>query len=121
MVAKIASLALGTAMVFVPNRAPLEPPKTPDSGTITTTSGLKYVEMKIGDGISAMPGNTLDVHYVGTFKDDKKFDSSRDRDQPFTFQLGKGQVIKGWEEGITGMKEGGKRKFIIPPELGYGE
>ena len=87
---------------------------------ITTKSGLKYVEQKVGDGKTAKAGDTVTVHYTGTLKDGKKFDSSRDRDEPFTFDLGKEKVIKGWDEGVAGMKEGGKRKLIIPPELGYG-
>jgi FKBP-type peptidyl-prolyl cis-trans isomerase len=88
---------------------------------ITTKSGLKYVEQKVGDGKTAKAGDTVDVHYTGTLTNGKKFDSSRDRNEPFTFDLGKGKVIKGWDEGVVGMKEGGKRKLIIPPELGYGK
>jgi FKBP-type peptidyl-prolyl cis-trans isomerase len=88
---------------------------------ITTKSGLKYVEQKLGDGKVAKAGDTVDVHYTGTLTNGKKFDSSRDRNEPFTFDLGKGKVIKGWDEGVAGMKEGGKRKLIIPPELGYGK
>ncbi len=88
---------------------------------IPTKSGLKYVEQKVGDGKTAKAGDTVDVHYTGTLTNGKKFDSSRDRDKPFTFNLGQGDVIKGWDEGVAGMKEGGKRKLIIPPELGYGE
>ena len=87
---------------------------------ITTKSGLKYVEQKVGDGKVAKAGDTVSVHYTGTLTNGKKFDSSRDRDKPFEFPLGAGKVIKGWDEGVAGMKEGGKRKLIIPPELGYG-
>ncbi|MSU78058.1 MAG: FKBP-type peptidyl-prolyl cis-trans isomerase [Gemmataceae bacterium] len=88
---------------------------------ITTKSGLKYVELKIGTGKVAEKGDTVAVHYVGTLTDGKKFDSSRDRDETFEFRLGAGMVIKGWDEGVAGILEGGKRKLIIPPELGYGE
>jgi peptidylprolyl isomerase len=87
---------------------------------ITTKSGLKYVEQKVGDGKVAKAGDTVSVHYTGTLTNGKKFDSSRDRDKPFEFPLGAGKVIKGWDEGVAGMKEGGKRKLIIPPELAYG-
>lgn len=92
-----------------------------DEKVITTKSGLKYVEVKVGEGKSAKAGDVVVVHYTGTFKDGKKFDSSRDRDEPFSFTLGQGEVIKGWDEGVAGMKEGGKRKLIIPFELAYGE
>ncbi len=88
---------------------------------ITTKSGLKYVERKVGDGKVAKAGNDVSVHYTGTLTDGKKFDSSLDRGEPFTFPLGGGKVIKGWDEGIPGMKEGGKRKLIIPANLAYGE
>ena len=87
---------------------------------ITTKSGLKYVEVKVGDGKIAKAGDVVEVHYTGTLKDGKKFDSSVDRNKPFSFNLGRGQVIKGWDEGVAGMKEGGKRKLIIPSELAYG-
>jgi peptidylprolyl isomerase len=87
---------------------------------ITTKSGLKYVELKAGDGKEAKKGDTVHVHYVGTLTSGKKFDSSRDRGEPFVFELGAGKVIKGWDEGVAGIKEGGKRKLIIPPELAYG-
>ena len=87
---------------------------------ITTKSGLKYVELKAGNGQVAKAGDTVEVHYVGTLASGKKFDSSRDRNEPFSFKLGAGMVIKGWEEGIAGIKEGGQRKLIIPPELAYG-
>src|SRR5947209_19897846 len=88
---------------------------------ITTKSGLKYVELKVGDGKEAKKGDTVSVHYTGWLKDGKKFDSSKDRNEPFMFQLGAGMVIKGWDEGVAGMKVGGKRKLIIPPELAYGK
>jgi FKBP-type peptidyl-prolyl cis-trans isomerase FkpA len=87
---------------------------------ITTKSGLKYIDEKEGTGAEAKKGDTVDVHYTGWLKDGKKFDSSKDRGRPFTFQLGAGMVIKGWDEGVAGMKVGGQRKLIIPPELGYG-
>jgi peptidylprolyl isomerase len=87
---------------------------------IQTQSGLKYIDEKEGTGDTAKAGNRVSVHYTGKLKDGKKFDSSRDRGQPFTFNLGAGQVIKGWDEGVAGMKVGGQRKLIIPPELGYG-
>jgi peptidylprolyl isomerase len=88
---------------------------------ITTKSGLKYVDQKVGDGAEAKKGDKVEVHYTGTLTNGKKFDSSRDRNEPFSFDLGAGDVIKGWDEGVAGMKVGGKRKLIIPPNLGYGE
>jgi len=95
-------------------------PAKGDTKMVTTKSGLKYIDEKVGDGQEAKPGDTVSVHYTGTLKDGTKFDSSRDRGQPFEFKLGAGRVIKGWDEGVAGMKVGGKRKLIIPPELGYG-
>ena len=94
--------------------------KKEEEKVITTKSGLKYVEQKVGDGKEAKAGDSVSVHYTGTLADGKKFDSSRDRNKPFTFDLGNGDVIKGWDEGVAGMKEGGKRKLIIPADLGYG-
>lgn len=88
---------------------------------VTTASGLKYVDEKIGDGAAPTQGQILTVHYDGTLPDGKKFDSSRDRGKPIQFKLGAGQVIKGWDEGFSTMKIGGKRKLIIPPQLGYGD
>jgi peptidylprolyl isomerase len=89
---------------------------------VTTTSGLQYQDLKEGTGEAAKAGDKVSVHYVGTLKDGgKKFDSSRDRGKPFEFPLGAGRVIKGWDEGVAGMKVGGTRKLIIPSKLAYGE
>jgi FKBP-type peptidyl-prolyl cis-trans isomerase len=82
---------------------------------------LKYEELKEGNGDEAKKGDTVEVHYTGWLPDGKKFDSSVDRKQPFSFKLGEGRVIKGWDEGVAGMKVGGKRKLTIPPELAYGK
>ncbi len=87
----------------------------------TTESGLRYVDIEEGDGATPKDGQTVVVHYTGSLADGTKFDSSRDRDRPFSFKLGEGQVIKGWEEGISTMQVGGRRQLIIPPELGYGQ
>jgi peptidylprolyl isomerase len=87
---------------------------------ITTASGLKYIDYKVGTGASPSPGKQVTVHYTGTLENGKKFDSSVDRGQPFTFAIGTGGVIKGWDEGVMTMKVGGKRKLIIPANLGYG-
>jgi len=87
---------------------------------VTTPSGLKYDDLKVGTGAEAKAGQTVSVHYTGWLTDGKKFDSSVDRKQPFEFPLGMGRVIKGWDEGVQGMKVGGKRKLTIPPGLGYG-
>ncbi len=91
-----------------------------DANTVTTPSGLKYVELQEGTGATPQKGQKVTVHYTGTLEDGTKFDSSRDRNQPFDFKLGAGQVIKGWDEGLSTMKVGGRRQLIIPPELGYG-
>ena len=87
---------------------------------VTTSSGLQYIDLKVGTGAPAQAGQTVSVHYTGWLENGKKFDSSVDRGQPFSFPLGAGRVIKGWDEGVQGMKVGGKRKLIIPSNLGYG-
>jgi FKBP-type peptidyl-prolyl cis-trans isomerase len=96
--------------------------KKDEPKTITTKSGLQYQDLKEGTGAEAKKGDTVSVHYTGWLKkNNKKFDSSVDRGEPFEFKLGAGKVIKDWDEGVAGMKVGGKRKLIIPPELGYGK
>ncbi|MEO1669558.1 MAG: FKBP-type peptidyl-prolyl cis-trans isomerase [Cyanobacteria bacterium J06631_2] len=90
------------------------------SNASTTDSGLKYIVLEEGDGASPQTGENVTVHYTGTLEDGSKFDSSRDRNRPFSFKIGVGQVIKGWDEGVADMKVGGRRTLIIPPELGYG-
>ena len=92
----------------------------PGGKEVTTSSGLQYIDLKIGTGATAQAGQTVTVHYTGWLENGKKFDSSVDRGQPFSFPLGAGRVIKGWDEGVKGMKVGGKRKLIIPSNLGYG-
>lgn len=87
---------------------------------VTTPSGLKYVDQVVGTGEAAVAGKTVNVHYTGWLENGKKFDSSVDRGQPFSFPLGAGRVIKGWDEGVQGMKVGGKRKLTISSDLGYG-
>ncbi len=87
---------------------------------ITTNSGLQYEDSTVGTGADAVSGKTVEVHYTGTLADGTKFDSSHDAKRPFSFRLGAGQVIKGWDEGVAGMKVGGTRKLVIPGELGYG-
>ncbi|RDH88103.1 MAG: peptidylprolyl isomerase [endosymbiont of Seepiophila jonesi] len=85
-----------------------------------TDSGLKYDDLVEGDGEVAATGQTVSVHYTGWLTDGSKFDSSVDRNEPFSFSLGRGMVIRGWDEGVAGMKVGGKRKLTIPSQLGYG-
>ena len=91
-----------------------------EAKTTTTASGLKYEDVKQGTGEAATSGKMVSVHYTGWLTDGKKFDSSKDRGQPFEFPLGGGRVIRGWDEGVQGMKVGGVRKLTIPANLGYG-
>ena len=117
---EIATLAVHDLLVRQGSRARSTTIRKTGDGIITTTSGLQYEDLAEGTGEAAKAGNTVEVHYTGWLKDGTKFDSSLDRKQPFTFQLGAGRVIKGWDEGVAGMKIGGKRKLIIPASLGYG-
>ncbi len=87
---------------------------------VTTASGLQYVDGVVGTGATPTAGQTVVVHYTGWLTDKTKFDSSVDRNEPFSFVLGQGQVIQGWDEGLSTMKVGGKRRLTIPPALGYG-
>jgi len=91
-----------------------------DPQPVTTSSGLEYVDLVVGTGAQPAAGQTVSVHYTGWLTDGRKFDSSLDRGQPLVFPVGRGRVIKGWDEGVGSMKAGGKRKLTIPPHLGYG-
>jgi len=90
------------------------------SEEVTTPSGLKYIDQEVGSGKSPLSGQGVSVHYVGTLEDGTKFDSSVDRGKPFSFTIGIGRVIQGWDEGVMSMKVGGKRRLTIPADLGYG-
>ncbi|MEO1093788.1 MAG: FKBP-type peptidyl-prolyl cis-trans isomerase [Cyanobacteria bacterium J06638_28] len=123
--------AVATATQIAQNAADLAPEPeetaaedtedTPTEDTLVTTeSGLQYEDIVEGTGAMPQKGQRVTVHYTGTLEDGTKFDSSRDRGRPFSFNIGVGQVIKGWDEGVSSMRVGGQRKLVIPPELGYG-
>ena len=115
----IANLILGTVLTV--NFAGAQDGPTKIEGKTTkTASGLEYFDIKAGTGEAAVKGKSVSVHYTGWLINGKKFDSSVDRKSPFSFTLGGGQVIQGWDEGVAGMKIGGKRQLRIPPELGSG-
>jgi peptidylprolyl isomerase len=120
---RLVSKTLVAALAVVASLAIAVDARAEDQMTKSLT-GLQYKDAKIGTGATAKIGQTAAVHYTGWLYNNgekgKKFDSSRDRGQPFEFPLGQGQVIKGWDEGVEGMKVGGKRTLVIPPELGYG-
>jgi peptidylprolyl isomerase len=114
------ALAIGPGAASAATPAP-DPHHTAKVGhKMTTPTGLEYIDEKIGTGAMPEAGQHVTVHYVGTLQDGTKFDSSIDRHEPFTFQIGKGEVIKGWDEGVMSMRVGGRRKLIIPPDLAYG-
>lgn len=102
------------------SESPAASPAANMGNLITTADGLQIQDLTVGTGQEVKSGDTVTVNYLGTLTNGTKFDSSYDRNQPFTTQIGVGQVIKGWDEGIVGMKVGGKRKLIVPPSLGYG-
>jgi len=103
-----------------PAPAPVAEASPAGGQEVTMPNGLKYLDMVVGTGAVAETGKMVTVHYTGWLTDGTKFDSSVDRGQPYPFQLGRGAVIKGWDEGVKGMRVGGKRKLTIPPDLGYG-
>lgn len=116
---KIVTSVLIATLLAIPAFAAQETKKAA-AKTVATASGLKYVDVVVGKGASPTPGKQVKVHYTGTLENGKKFDSSVDRKEPFSFIIGVGQVIKGWDEGVMTMKVGGKRKLTIPANLGYG-
>ena len=121
---KLLPLLVTLEPIGVASTKPLKFDKRPFKGNgkvIRTASGLQYEEMTIGKGATALAGKTVVIYYTGTLTDNKQFDSSRYRNEPFEFHLGTGGKIKGWDEGVAGMKVGGRRKLIIPPTLGYGK
>ncbi len=118
------SLILGFGLLMITgcgNKPEAESAASLTGEEITTESGLKYVDHVLGTGPMPQAGQTIVVHYTGSLEDGTKFDSSVDRGQPFPFQVGVGQVIKGWDEGLLSMRAGGKRTLTIPPHLGYGQ
>jgi FKBP-type peptidyl-prolyl cis-trans isomerase len=103
------------------DRDPGSPNGANSARETVTPSGVKYVDLRIGQGEEAASGKIVEVHYVGWLPDGTKFDSSRDHNRPLTFRLGAGDALKGWDEGLAGMRVGGKRRLTIPPELGFGK
>lgn len=117
---KLIAGGLLAALIAVPVHAAAKEVKKAETKVVTTASGLKYSDLVVGKGASPVAGKRVKVHYTGTLENGKKFDSSVDRNEPFSFVIGVGQVIPGWDEGVMTMKVGGKRKLIIPSKLGYG-
>ena len=100
---------------------PARTPVSTDIPEVVTPSGLKYTDLRVGEGDEASSGKIVEVHYIGWLEDGIRFDSTRDHNRPLTFRLGAGDVLKGWDEGLAGMKVGGKRRLVIPPGLGFGK
>jgi len=116
-----ATLIFEVELLSIQEASPDAPTSVEEADYVTTESGLKYSDFVVGEGASPETGQRVTVHYTGWLEDGTKFDSSLDRGEPFTFQIGMGQVIAGWDEGVATMKVGGKRQLVIPPDLGYGE
>ena len=120
----VVAAVLSVASAIAQDTKPAEPEKKSESKMIKTASGLQYEDTKVGTGATPKAGQTCVMHYTGWLWENgakgKKFDSSLDRGTPFSFPLGQGRVIKGWDEGVASMKVGGKRTLLIPPDLGYG-
>src|SRR5215472_6184163 len=115
-------VAFGAAACAAQGFDPRMPSPVPEvTGTVEARAPLRYIDIQVGTGAAAAPGQEYTVHYTGRFRDGKKFDSSVDRNQPFTFVQGRRQVITGWDVGFEGMKVGGKRTLYIPYQLAYGE
>ena len=114
------STVAGEAKPAGTTSAPTSSAAAPTGQEVTLAGGLKYVDLKVGDGDIAEAGEMANVHYTGWLTDGTKFDSSVDRGQPFQFRIGAGNVIRGWDEGVKGMRIGGKRHLTIPPDMGYG-
>jgi peptidylprolyl isomerase len=123
-IALAATLTTTSALASAQDTKPAEPEKKSESKMTKTASGLQYEDTKVGTGATPKTGQTCVMHYTGWLWENgakgKKFDSSLDRGTPFSFPLGQGRVIKGWDEGVATMKVGGKRTLLIPPDLGYG-
>jgi peptidylprolyl isomerase len=115
LAALVAAATIPAAAATAPHHAP-----APAHKTVALADGLKYTDLVVGHGKLPKPGQTVTVHYVGTFPDGRKFDSSRDRHEPFSFTLGEHQVISCWDEGVATMRVGGRRKLVCPPALAYG-
>lgn len=113
-------LATNLAMALLGCTPPPAPPKN-EAAPPKPAAELQKIDVVVGSGAEARKGSAVSVHYVGTLTDGTVFDSSRERAQPFAFMIGQGKVIRGWEQGVVGMKVGGKRKLVVPPHLGYGE
>lgn len=130
LILTIGALACGAAQAATPapkstphsvGKMPAKTAPKPAPAMHTTSSGLQYQDLKVGTGPLPKTGQSVTVHYTGTLTDGKKFDSSRDRNEPFTFKIGLGEVIPGWDEGVGTMRKGGRRKLVIPAKLGYGD
>ncbi|NJN30098.1 MAG: FKBP-type peptidyl-prolyl cis-trans isomerase [Synechococcales cyanobacterium RM1_1_8] len=120
-VSQVRPQPIANAIANLAAPSPADPELSAATELITLDSGLQYLDLVAGDGASPQKGQTVKVHYTGTLEDGTQFDSSRDRKRPFSFKIGVGQVIKGWDEGVATMKVGGRRQLVIPAALAYGD